>query len=108
MGVFSTWTSEGPLTLNGTQGPNNGWLVVIVAAFAIGWIRALARGSWFGVVGVLGVALVMAWTAVESWLDGRGVVGSSAGRGLLLVVAASVVLAGAAVARGAELARAAR
>src|SRR4051812_23349960 len=29
VGVFSTWASYGPVSLNGTQGPNNGWLVVI-------------------------------------------------------------------------------
>ena len=31
VGVFSTWTVAGPVTLNGTEGPNNGWLVVILA-----------------------------------------------------------------------------
>jgi hypothetical protein len=30
VGVFSTWTEVGSVTLNGTQGPNNGWLVVIL------------------------------------------------------------------------------
>ena len=37
IGVFLTWTADDPVTLNGTQGPNNGWLAVIVAAFALGW-----------------------------------------------------------------------
>ena len=31
VGVFSTWLTDGPVTLNGTQGPNNGWLVVLIA-----------------------------------------------------------------------------
>jgi hypothetical protein len=100
VGVFSTWTSAGPVQLNGTQGPNNGWLVLIVAAFALGWTRSMARGSWVGVVGVVGAAVVMGWTAVESWLDNRDVFDASAGYGLILVVAASVALACAALARG--------
>lgn len=98
VGVFSTWTTVGPVTLNGTQGPNNGWLVVIVAAFALAWTRSLARGSWISVVGVFGAAVVIAWTAVENWLDNREVLGASVGYGLVLVIAASAVLAGTAVA----------
>ena len=105
IGVFSTWTNDGPVSLNGIQGPNNGWLILIVAAFALGWTRSLVRGSWIGVIGVLGAALVMGWTALESWLDNRAVLDATASYGLLLVVAASVALAGAAVARGVELAR---
>jgi uncharacterized membrane protein YhhN len=97
-----TWTSDGSVDLDGTQGPNNGWLVLIVAAFALGWAGSMARGSWIGVVGVLGASVVMGWTAIENWLDSRDVLGASASYGLLLVLAASVVLAGAAVAGGAD------
>jgi hypothetical protein len=53
---------------------------------------------------VLGSAIVMGATAVENWLDNRDVFGASASFGLLLVVAASVALAGAAVASGLHLA----
>ena len=105
IGVFSTWTDDGPVSLDGTQGPNNGWLVLIVAAFALGWARSMARGSWVGVVGVLGSSVVMGWTAIENWLDSRDVLGASASYGLLLVVAASVALGCVAVLRGVELAR---
>jgi hypothetical protein len=94
------------VTLNGVQGPDNGWLVLIVAGFALGWMRAMARGSWTGVVGVFGAAGIMVWTAVENWLDSRDVLGATAEHGLLLVIAGSVVLAGAAVARAVELRRA--
>ena len=59
VGVFLTWTSVGSMSLDGTQGPNNGWLVVIAGAFALGWIRPMVRGSWIGVVGVLLVSVVM-------------------------------------------------
>ena len=44
VGVFSTWANNGPVSLNGTQGPNNGWLVVIFAFVALGGVRALSRG----------------------------------------------------------------
>jgi hypothetical protein len=104
LGVFLTWTNDGPVHLNGLQGPNNGWLVLIVAAFALGWTRPLYRGSWIGVVGVLGSAVVIGWTAVENWLDNRDVLGASVGVGLILVFAASVALACAAVWRGTALA----
>jgi hypothetical protein len=106
VGVFSTWTTDGSLTLNGTQGPNNGWLVVIVAGLALAWVRSMSRGSWVGVAGVLGTAVVIAWTAIESWLDAGEILGGSAGWGLILVLGASVALAAAAVLRGLELFRA--
>jgi hypothetical protein len=96
-GTFLTWTSDGPVHLDGIDGPNNGWLVVIVSAFAIGWTRAMARGSWFGVAGVLGSAGVIAWTAAATWLDSRAVFGATASFGLFLVLAASVALAASAV-----------
>jgi hypothetical protein len=63
----------------------------------------MARGSWVGVIGVLGASVVMGWTAIQNWHDSRDVFGATASYGLLLVVAASVALAGAAVARGVEL-----
>jgi hypothetical protein len=105
VGVFSTWTTDGPVTLNGTEGPHDGWLIVIMAALALAWTRSMARGSWVGVAGVLGASIVMLWTAVEDWRESRAVFDTSASYGLLLVVAASVALAGAAVARAAELIR---
>jgi uncharacterized membrane protein YhhN len=103
-----TWTKDGSVHLDGTQGPNNGWLVLIVAAFALGWTRPMARGSWVGVIGVLGASGVMGWTAIENWLDSRDVFGATASYGLLLVVAASVALGGASVARAVELVSARR
>lgn len=93
------------MRLDGIQGPNNGWLVLIVAAFALGWARSMNRGSWIGVVGVLGVAIVIAWTAIENWLDSRAVYGATASFGLLLVLAASIALATAALARASALAQ---
>ncbi len=106
IGVFCTWTNDGPVSLNGTQGPHDGWLVVILAVPALLWARSMARGSWVGVVGVLGTALVIGWTALTSWRDSREVLGASVGYGLLLVVAASVGLSAVGVACGLELLRA--
>jgi hypothetical protein len=108
VGVFSTWTTVGPVTLNGTQGPNNGWLVVVLTAPALAWARMMERSSWIGVVGVLGASIVMCWTAIENWADNRDVLDASVGHGLVLVVGASVILAAVAVLRGVELARSAR
>jgi hypothetical protein len=99
IGVFLSWTNDGPVRLDGTQGPNNGWLVVIVALLALAWVRPMARGSWVGVAGVLGSALVIGWTAIENWLDARSVFEGTVGFGLLLVIAASVALAAASVSR---------
>ena len=89
LGVFLTWTSIGSASLDGTQGPNNGWLVVIVGAFALGFIRLMARGSWVGVIGVFAASIVMFWTAAENWLDNRRVLDGTASYGLVVVIAAS-------------------
>jgi hypothetical protein len=103
VGVFVTWVVDGPVRLDGTQGPNNGWLAAIVAALALLWIRML--GSWPGVIGVLGSGLVIGWTALENWLDARAVMGASPRLGLVLVVAGGVTLTAVALAQAVELAR---
>jgi hypothetical protein len=108
VGTFSTWGTAGSVTLNGVEGPNDGWLVVILAACALAWTRMMLRGSWVGVVGVLGASLVIAWTAYEDWRDARDVLEASTGHGLLLVLAGSIVLGAAAVVAGSGLARSGR
>ena len=105
VGVFVTWVADGPVRLDGTQGPNNGWLAAIVAVLALLWLPPLERGSWIGVIGVLGAGAVIAWTALENWLDARSTLGASAAPGLVLVVAGSAVLVSAALVRGVELGR---
>jgi hypothetical protein len=105
VGVFSTWATAGPVTLNGVEGPNNGWLVVLVALSTLVWTRWMEHGSWVGVVGVLGSAVVMCATALEDWSDNRDVLGASVGWGLLLVVVASIALGVTALLRGVELLR---
>jgi len=103
VGVFATWVADGPVRLDGTQGPNNGWLALIVAALALLWIRML--GSWPGVIGVLGSGLVIGWTALENWLDARAVIGASPRLGLGLVLAGSVALTAVALVQAVDLAR---
>jgi hypothetical protein len=103
VGVFVTWVGDGPVGLDGSEGPNNGWLVVIVALLALLWIRMLE--SWVGVIGVAGSGLVIAWTAIESWLGARATTGASAAPGLVLVVAAGAVLVAVAVVRAWEAAQ---
>ena len=100
LGAFLPWSSDGPVRLGGTEGPNNGWLVLIVAALALGCVRSMARGSWVGVLGILGAGLVIGWTAIENWLDNRHVIDAAVSYGLLIVVAASAALVCAAVTHG--------
>ena len=104
-GVFVTWLADGPVELDGTQGPNDGWLAAILAVLALPWLTQLERGSWVGVVGVLGAGLVIGWTALEDWLDARSTIGATVGLGLLLVLAGSAVLVAAALVRAYELGR---
>jgi hypothetical protein len=101
VGVFVTWLADGPIRLDGTQGPNDGWLAAIVAGLALLWIRML--GSWLGVIGVLGAGLVIGWTALENWLDARAVIGASPRLGVVLVLAGSVALTAVAVVQALEL-----
>jgi hypothetical protein len=105
VGVFCTWTNDGPVSLNGIQGPHDGWLVVIVAVPALFWARSLARGTWVGVIGILVSAAVMGWTALASGRDSRDILGASPSYGLLLVLGASIALAAMGIARGLELLR---
>jgi hypothetical protein len=108
VGTFSTWATAGSVTLNGVEGPNDGWLVVILSVCAVAWARMMLRGSWVGVVGVLGASLVIAWTAYEDQRDARAVLEASTGHGLLLVVAGSIVLGVTAVLAGIGLTRSGR
>ena len=105
LGVFVTWTSVGNASLDGTQGPNNGWLVVIVGVFALGFIRLMARGSWVGVLGVFGASMVMLWTTLDNWLDNRDVLDGTLGLGIVLVLVAAVALGASAVMRAVHVVR---
>ena len=103
VGVVVTWVADGPVRLDGTQGPNDGWLAAILAGLALLWIRML--GSWPGVIGVLGSGLVIGWTALQNWLDARAVIGASPRLGLVLVLAGSIALTAVAIVQAVELAQ---
>ena len=96
-GVFGTWRSAGPVSLDGFEGPHNGWLVIIFALIALAGVGSLSRGGWLGIVTVLGGAAVMIFTAVQDVVDDGDVLGGSSGWGVWLTIAASAVLAGVAV-----------
>jgi hypothetical protein len=93
IGVFGTWRSAGPVSLDGVEGPHDGWLVIIFALISLAGVRSLSRHGWLGIVTVLGAACAMLYTAVRNLLDDRAVFGGNAGWGLWLSIGASVVLA---------------
>ena len=96
-GVFGTWRSAGPVSLDGFEGPHNGWLVIIFGLIALAGVHSLARGGRLGIVLVLGCAAVMVFTAVENVVDDGDVLGGSSGWGVWLTIVASTALAAAAV-----------
>jgi cardiolipin synthase len=106
VGVFCTWLTDDALTLNGVEGPNNGWLCILLALPALLWVRMAERGSRVGALGVLASALVMGWTVTGNWLDARGILDAGVSYGLVLVLAAAVALAVVGVLHGARLLRA--
>jgi len=106
VGVFGTWRTAGAVSLDGLEGPYNGWLVIIFALIVIAGGRSLSRGGWLGVILVAGCAGVMMLTAVEDLSD--DVLGGRSGWGIWLTIAASSVLAGVAVYSGVKRVRGSR
>jgi hypothetical protein len=96
-GVFGTWRNTGAVSIDGLEGPHNGWLVIIFALIALAGVRSLARGGWLGIVTVLGSAAAMLFTAIENVVDDNDVMGGSSGWGVWLAIAASAILAAAAL-----------
>jgi hypothetical protein len=97
VGVFGTWRSIGPVSLDGFDGPHNGWLVIVFALIALPGIRSVSRGGWLGIALVTGCAAVMLLGAAQSVIDDGDVLGGSSGWGVWLTIAASAALAGVAV-----------
>ena len=97
VGVLLTWATDGPVRLDGLDGPNDGWLILIVALFALGWTPSMARMSWIGTIGVLGASIVIASTALTGWRENREVLGATVGVGLVLVLIGAAGLAWSAV-----------
>jgi len=97
VGVFGTWRTSGAVSLDGFEGPHNGWLVIVFGLIALAGVGAAARGSWIGVVLVLGCAAAMIYGAATSLADDGSVLGGSSGWGVWLTVVASAGLAGTAL-----------
>ena len=101
-GVFGTWRSVGPVSLDGFEGPHDGWLVVIFALFALAGVGSLSRGGRVGFVTVTGGAAAVLFTAASDLLDDADGLGGTSGWGIWLTIAASVLLGGAALASAAQ------
>jgi hypothetical protein len=98
VGVFGTWRSAGAVSLDGFQGPHNGWLVIVFGMIALLGVGAAARGSWIGIVLVFGCGAAMAYGAWTSLADDGSTIGGSSGWGVWLTIVASAALAVLAVA----------
>ena len=84
IGVFGTWRSAGPVSLDGVEGPHDGWLLIIFALIALAGVRSLSRHGWLGIVTVLGAACAMLYTAIGNLLDDRAVLGGKCGLGVVV------------------------
>ena len=87
VGVFGTWRTAGPVSLNGLEGPHNGWMVIIFALISLAGVGAPSRGSWLGIVTVLGCAAAMIFARSRTLLDDNAVLGGSSGWGVWLTIA---------------------
>ena len=102
VGVFGTWRSSGHVSLNGFEGPHNGWLVIVFGLIALAGVGPAARGSWIGILLVLGCGAAMTYGAATSLADDGAVLGGSSGWGVWVTVLASAALAVTAIAAAVE------
>jgi hypothetical protein len=96
VGVFGTWRSTGPVSLDGLEGPHNGWLTILFSLIALFGVRSLSHGGLLGIVLVVGCGAAMLVAPLQS-LSLTG----STGWGVWLTVGASLVLVVTAVAAAA-------
>lgn len=101
-GVFGTWRSIGPVSLDGFEAPHEGWLVVIFALLALVGVGSLSRGGRLGFVTVAGCAAAVLFTAVSDLVDDADGLGGRSGWGIWLTIAASALLGVAALAAAAQ------
>jgi len=97
VGVFGTWRKAGPVSLNGLEGPHNGWLVIIFGLIALAGVGSLSHLSWFGILAVLGGAAVMVFTAIDNLVDDNSTFGGHSGWGIWLTIGASAAVGAIAV-----------
>jgi hypothetical protein len=97
-GVFGNWRSAGGISLDGFEGPHNGWMVIVFALIALAGVGAMMRGSLLGAIAVVGGAAVMVFAGVQNLVDDGDVLGGHSGWGIWVTIASSAILAGAGVA----------
>jgi hypothetical protein len=96
VGVFGTWSTSGPVTLNGLEGSHNGWLVIIFALIALTGVRSLARRGWLGIACVLEAGAIMLYTSISDLVAHEDIHWSS-GWGIWLTIVMSAALVAIAV-----------
>jgi hypothetical protein len=99
VGVLGTWRSSGQVSLDGLEGPHDGWLVTLFTLIAL---AGSGLRSWPAIVLVLGCGAAVVYFALRNLLDDRTTLGGSAGWGIWLTIAAGVVLAAVAVLAASE------
>ncbi len=92
VGVLGTWRNSGPLSLDGLQGPHDGWLSIIFALIALAGAGSLAHRRWPGIALVAGCGAAIVYFALRNLLDDRATLGGSAGWGIWLTIAAGAAL----------------
>ena len=93
-GVFGTWRSVGPVSLDGFEGPHDGWLVIIFALVSLVGVGSLSRGGRLGFVTVAGGAAAVLFTAVSDLVDDADGLGGRSGWGIWITIAAAALLGG--------------
>jgi hypothetical protein len=96
VGVFGTWSTSGPVSLNGVEGSHNGWLVILFGLIALTGVHSLARGGWLGIAAVLEGGSIMLYTSVSDLVDHQAIHWGS-GWGIWLTIVMSGVLVALAV-----------
>ncbi|MFW2336591.1 phospholipase D-like domain-containing protein [Ilumatobacter sp.] len=66
VGVFTRWTSGDGVTLNGIQGPHNGWIVIVYLVVGVAVARAVGRGSRTAALTAVLVAVVVIVTVLTT------------------------------------------
>ena len=98
LGLFGTWRVAGSVSLDGLEGPHNGWLVLVFGLIALAGAGSLSRGGWLGILTVLGCGGAMLYGAVVSLAEDGAVLGGRSGWGVWLTTVASACVAALAVA----------
>jgi hypothetical protein len=92
IGAFGTWRTAGPVSLDGLEGPHDGWLAVLFALVALVGAGSLGRRRLPGTALVLGCGAAVVYFTVRNLVDDGAVFGGSAGWGIWLTIVAGGAL----------------